>query len=133
MAVIQKVIPVLACKDIQAEHDFLVNVFGFDAGGVERDPTGEPVHGEVHGGGTTFWLHRITEAHGMVAVEKANTAASGFVVLVPDVDEHYGRVVEAGAATDGPPVDQFYGQREYGARDVEGFRWWFATPLTAKD
>jgi hypothetical protein len=22
-----------------------------------------------------------------------------------------------------------YGQREYGARDLEGHRWWFASPL----
>jgi uncharacterized glyoxalase superfamily protein PhnB len=25
--------------------------------------------------------------------------------------------------------DQPYGQREYGARDPEGHRWWFASPL----
>ena len=24
-----------------------------------------------------------------------------------------------------------YGQREYGARDPEGHRWWFATPVSA--
>jgi uncharacterized glyoxalase superfamily protein PhnB len=29
---------------------------------------------------------------------------------------------------DGAPVDQPYGQREYGARDSEGHRWWFTTP-----
>ena len=27
------------------------------------------------------------------------------------------------------PVDQPYGQREYGARDPEGHRWWFAAPV----
>lgn len=30
------------------------------------------------------------------------------------------------------PVDQPYGQREYGARDLEGHRWWFASPLKAQ-
>jgi uncharacterized glyoxalase superfamily protein PhnB len=27
------------------------------------------------------------------------------------------------------PRDQPYGQREYSARDPEGHRWWFASPL----
>jgi hypothetical protein len=37
-----------------------------------------------------------------------------------------------GAQIDTEPVDQPYGQREYGARDLEGHRWWFATPLNAQ-
>jgi hypothetical protein len=41
------VIPVVVCEDIAATHDFLVNAFGFDAGGVQRDGAGQPVHGEV--------------------------------------------------------------------------------------
>jgi len=33
-----------------------------------------------------------------------------------------------GALIDSQPVAQPYVQREYGARDLEGHRWWFATP-----
>jgi uncharacterized glyoxalase superfamily protein PhnB len=29
-------------------------------------------------------------------------------------------------------MDQPYGQREYGVRDCEGHRWWFATPATVQ-
>ena len=35
----------------------------------------------------------------------------------------------AGARIDSAPVDQPYGQREYGARDPEGHRWWFSAPV----
>ena len=35
----------------------------------------------------------------------------------------------AGARIDREPTDQEYGLREYGARDPEGHRWWFSTPL----
>jgi uncharacterized glyoxalase superfamily protein PhnB len=37
----------------------------------------------------------------------------------------------AGARIDAEPVNQPYGQREYGARDSEGHRWWFASPLNS--
>jgi uncharacterized glyoxalase superfamily protein PhnB len=50
------------------------------------------------------------------------------MVFVDDVDAHYERVTTAGATVDGPPADRDYGQREYGARDPEGGRWYFATP-----
>jgi uncharacterized glyoxalase superfamily protein PhnB len=56
-------------------------------------------------------------------------ANSGLVVQVDDVDAHYQQSRAAGARIDNEPVDQPYGQREYGARDPEGHRWWFATPV----
>jgi uncharacterized glyoxalase superfamily protein PhnB len=55
-------------------------------------------------------------------------ASSGLVVHVADVDEHYRHARAAGAHIDSEPVDMPYGQREYGARDIEGHRWWFFTP-----
>jgi uncharacterized glyoxalase superfamily protein PhnB len=54
---------------------------------------------------------------------------AGIVVYVDDVDAHYEHAVAAGATIDSKPTDQEYGQREYGARDPEGHRWWFATPI----
>jgi uncharacterized glyoxalase superfamily protein PhnB len=59
-------------------------------------------------------------------------ANSGLVVHVDDVDAHYQRARSAGARIDSEPVDQPYGQREYGARDLEGHRWWFAAPVKAQ-
>jgi uncharacterized glyoxalase superfamily protein PhnB len=56
-----RLIPVLAYQDIPAAHDFLVNAFGFDGGGVSSDDEGRPIHGEVSAGDATIWLHRVTE------------------------------------------------------------------------
>jgi uncharacterized glyoxalase superfamily protein PhnB len=58
----------------------------------------------------------------------SDVAHSGLFVYVDNVDAHYERARAAGALIDSQPVDQPYGQREYGARDLEGHRWWFATP-----
>jgi len=127
---LERIIPVLACADIQAEHDFLVNVLGFEAGGVDRDGDGRPVHAEVRAGGQAIWLHRVTAEHAM-ASPRAAPSANGVVVMVDDVDAHHRRAAAAGAEIEGAPADMPYGQREYGVRDPEGHRWWFATPIAA--
>jgi PhnB protein len=105
MPTFQRVIPVLTYRDITAAHDFLVQAFGFAAGGVHRTPEGRPVHGEVRAGDAAIWLHRVTAEHYLdspLAVEVAN---SGLVVHVDDVDAHYQRARSAGAHIDSEPVD----------------------------
>jgi uncharacterized glyoxalase superfamily protein PhnB len=131
MTTFERVIPVLVCRDIQAAHDFLVRAFGFDPGGVERTGDGQPVHGEVRVGETAIWLHRITAEHQLDSPEAFDMAGAGLVVHVSDVDAHFARARAAGAQIDSEPTDQPYGQREYGARDPEGHRWWFASPIAA--
>jgi uncharacterized glyoxalase superfamily protein PhnB len=126
---IGRVIPILVYEDIQAAHDFLVDAFGFSSGGVERDEAGQPVHGEVNAGQFTIWLHRVTTEHNMASPRSMPGASSGLVVHVDDVDAHFEKARNSGAEIDQVPEDQPYGQREYGARDPEGHRWWFATPI----
>jgi uncharacterized glyoxalase superfamily protein PhnB len=121
-------IPVLVYEDIPAAHDFLVQAFGFRPGGVDRDGDGNPVHAEVHTGNATIWLHRTTAEHGLAAPSALPAQSGGLAISVTDVDAHHAHASDAGAQIDGPPVDQPYGRREYGARDPEGHRWWFGTP-----
>jgi uncharacterized glyoxalase superfamily protein PhnB len=47
-------------------------------------------------------------------------------VYVDGVDAHCERARAAGARIIEPPADQFYGDRRYGAEDVEGHHWFFA-------
>jgi hypothetical protein len=47
MATFERIVPLLAYRDIAAAPDFLVRAFGFDSGGVHRWPDGQAVHGEV--------------------------------------------------------------------------------------
>ncbi len=126
-----RVIPLLVYRDIQAAHNFLVSAFGFESGGVERTADGQVVHAEVRVGNTPVWLHRVTGEHALASPVTAGVAGAGLVVHVSDVDQHYARARKAGAQIDSEPTDQPYGQREYGARDPEGHRWWFATPVAS--
>jgi len=130
METVAGLIPLLVYEDIEAAHDFLVKAFGFQPGGVERDPGGNVVHAEIRWASSVIWLHRVTEEHELASPRSAAPATGGLVVHVDDVDAHFARARDAGAAIDSEPEDQPYGQREYGASDPEGHRWWFATPIT---
>jgi MerR family transcriptional regulator, thiopeptide resistance regulator len=127
--VAQRIIPILVYEDIEGAHDFLVEVFGFGAGGIERDGDGQVVHGEVVTDEGPIWLHRVTDEHELASPRTMSAASGGLVVHVPDVDVHFEHARAAGANIDREPADQPYGLRDYGARDLEGHRWWFSTPL----
>lgn len=123
-------IPLLACDDIQAEHDFLTGVLGFTSVEVERAPDGRVVHAEVRHGPRRIWLHRVDPESGLEPPRSGSTDG-GIVVHVPDVDAHFERTKAAGATILSEPTDQDYGQREYGVKDPEGHVWWIATPTAA--
>ena len=123
------VIPILVYEDIEAGHDFLVNVFGLTSGGLHRLDDGTVVHGEVRNGDAPIWLHQVTAELEMASPRDAATSHGGLSVRIPDVDAHYARVKAAGAHIEREPTDQPYGLREYGVRDPENHRWWFSTPL----
>lgn len=121
------VIPLVACADIEREHDFLVDVLGFASAGLERDVDGTVVHGEVRIGEHRVWLHPLDESSDLLPPTRRGPTG-GIVVQVVDVDDHFRRAKLAGAVIVYEPRDQDYGQREYGVRDPEGHLWWIGTP-----
>jgi uncharacterized glyoxalase superfamily protein PhnB len=129
MASVSRVIPIIVCEDIAATHDFLVAAFGFEPGEVQRDDDGRVVHGEVRGRDSVIWLHAVSPAQELASPRTSPQASGGIVAHVDDVDAHFAHARAAGAMIDSEPIDQEYGQREYGARDPEGHLWWFATPI----
>lgn len=132
MAAFLEVIPLLACEDIDRTHDFLVSAFGFESAGVVRNGDGRAVHGEVRAGGRRIWLHPVSPEHGLGSPRNLGASGGGNVVLVDDVDAHFAKAEAAGATILSEPVDQDYGQREYGANDPDGHSWWFATLLETR-
>jgi uncharacterized glyoxalase superfamily protein PhnB len=123
------VIPLLVYRDIERAHEFLARAFGFTPGLIERDESGDVRHGEVHAGRQVIWLHRVWEEQQWVSPETSPATTGELVVRVDDVDSHCERARAEGAEIEYGPEDQPYGVREYGARDLEGRRWAFVTPL----
>jgi len=124
--------PVLVYEDITAAHEFLVQTFGLQPGGVSRSADGHAVHGEVRVAGAPIWLHRVASEHGLAAAASVPAQSGGLVVDVDDVDAHYAHSRNAGAQVQGPPANQPYGRREYGVVDLEGHHWWFGTPVASE-
>lgn len=129
---IPPVVPLLVYADIERAQAWLARAFGFAPGLLERDADGNVVHGEVHHHGQVIWLHRTIEPDGWVSPTGQLTTGE-LVVRVDDLDAHCRAAREAGAEIEYGPMDQPYGVREYGTRDLEGRRWAFVQPLEATE
>src|SRR5437879_2953515 len=93
----QPVIPLRVYEDMEAVQQFLVDVFGFKRGRLDRDPNGRPVHAEVSTGDSVIWIHRVDPEHGLVSARSLPAQPGGLVVFVEDVDSHYHHAKSAGA------------------------------------
>jgi uncharacterized glyoxalase superfamily protein PhnB len=82
-------------------------------------PDGSIMHAEVQIGDS-----RIELADGSHQYPPVPAAIH---LYVPDVDAVYKRAMEAGATSLHEPVDQEYGDREFGIRDPGGNNWYVAT------
>lgn len=110
-----------------AALEYLVATFGLAAGQLERAPDGRAVHAELLAGDQAIWLHPSGAEYR--SPRELGGVSNMTVVVVDDVDAHYAFAKERGADIVSPPVDQPYGVREYGARDLEGHLWYFHGPL----
>ena len=61
--------------------------------------------------------------------KKLGQITVGLYVYVDDVDAHFERAKAEGAEIEAPPEDKPYGDRSYGAFDLEGHQWWFAQQI----
>jgi uncharacterized glyoxalase superfamily protein PhnB len=126
---VQRRIPILVYKDLEAAYDYLTRVFGLGPGTLDRDEEGRTVHGEIQAGDGVLWLHQESPKWGLRSPRSLGGATGMVAVIVDDVDAHFRHSREQGAVIDYEPADQPYGYREYSARDSEGGLWSFMKPL----
>ncbi len=114
--------PYLMAQDVPALIDFLKSTF--DAQEIMRNiGSAGGIHAEV----------RIADSMLMIGGGGPGLAWAGesqpmaFHVYVPDVDETFGRAIEAGGEPLGPVVDQSYGERSGSVKDPAGNYWYIAT------
>jgi PhnB protein len=119
------IIPYLLYEDVAAAMKWLSKAFGFRKYGAHmKGPDGKVNHGAMRLGDDVIMM-------GCPGSKYKNPARLGHVtqnllVIVDDVDKHFQRAKKAGAKILEEPADQFYGQRRYGAADIEGHHWYFA-------
>lgn len=126
---VQRRISILVYTDLEAAHDYLVDVFGLGPGQLTRDDEGRIVHGELQAGDGVVWLHPESPEFGLSSPRVLGATTATMAVMVDDVDAHFRHAAAHGAPIEYEPVDQPYGYREYSARDSEGGLWSFMKPL----
>ena len=114
-------------KDPWAALDWLENAFGFERSMVITDKDGRLGHSEMRFGDSILgvgseWADFVASP---ASVGGKNTQMM-HVKLSEGIDAHCARAAAAGAAILQEPTDQFYGDRNYRARDPEGHVWTFA-------
>ena len=113
------VTPYLIVQQAAELIDFVKNAFGAEelyrgigsAGGI---------HAEVRIGDSMVMIG------GGAALDRA-TKPTGLHLYVKDADAVYERAVQSGASSLYGPVDQVYGDREAGVKDLSGNHWYIAT------
>jgi uncharacterized glyoxalase superfamily protein PhnB len=118
---VSTVLPHLTYRDVCEACAWLSRVFGFK----EHFRYGQPVSGiQMFLGGAVIMIAGPRERTESPAVAGTNTQM--ITVFVADVDAHYARTREQGAAIWEELHETIYGERQYGVEDLDGHRWLFA-------
>lgn len=118
-------------RDPRAALDWLERAFGFERAMVISNDQGQVEHAEMRFQGRGYVM-----IGGEWADFVASPASTGgrntqriHVMLADGLDAHCEHARAAGAEILREPEDQFYGDRTYMARDLEGHVWTFAQPV----
>ena len=122
------VVPCLSYEDVPKAIEWLCGAFGF----TERlrtppEPDGTIHHTQLAVGEGSMILTGIPVAERHGAGSKA--LAQGPMVYVDDVDAHFERAKKFGAKIVNPPATCPFGERQYSAEDLAGYRWAFSQHL----
>ncbi|MCI0388208.1 MAG: VOC family protein [Acidobacteria bacterium] len=121
----QRITPYLLYEDVTGALEWLARAFGFRECGIRMSgPDGKVNHAAME-------LDDAIIMMGYPGPDYKNPKRLGHVtqnlyVNVDDVDKHFEQARKAGAKILQEPEDMFYGDRRYGAEDLEGHHWYFA-------
>lgn len=124
--------PSLVYRDPKAALKWLERAFGFETAMVITDADGNLGHSEMRfGNGIIMVGAEWSENHRSPTSLGLKNTQSIHVHLTEDLDAHCGRARAAGAEIIQAPETQFYGDRTYRARDLEGHIWTFGQTVKA--
>jgi PhnB protein len=125
----QTITPYLLYEDVAAALDWLSRAFGFrETMRMEMD-AGRIGHAEMEVGADGARVYMGGPGGDYKSPKNLGTRTALVYAYVDDVNAHCRRAREAGANIIEEPTDQEYGERRYGAEDLEGQHWYFAAPL----
>jgi uncharacterized glyoxalase superfamily protein PhnB len=121
------VVSALVYRSPMAAFEWLQSAFGFAPAFLITDADGNLAHAELAlGDGWIMVGSEWSEDHRSPASLGGRNTQSVHVQVTTDVDAHCAHARQAGAEIIAEPATQFYGDRTYRARDLEGHMWTFA-------
>jgi uncharacterized glyoxalase superfamily protein PhnB len=118
------VLPHITYRDVAAAAEWLRAVFGFTEH-YRYGPPGAPGGAQMYLGDA--WIMLDSAGTGQQTPAELGYGTQSLTVFVPDVDTHYEKAKSAGAMIVEELHETPYGERQYGARDLDGHHWLFAT------
>jgi uncharacterized glyoxalase superfamily protein PhnB len=108
-------LPHVVYRNLAEAIDWLSKTFGF----VEYYRYGEPISGAMVRSGAAYMMLKA-------ARDGRQPQTSLLTIFVDDVDAHYARSKSEGARIFEDLNETCYGEKQYGAEDLEGHRWLFS-------
>jgi PhnB protein len=117
----------LTVSDIPAAASFYQKAFGFVKRGITNGPDGKPIHAELTLRGTTLMLGPENAAMGKRSAKSVGASPAGLYIYVENVDKVVEKATKLGAASQGPVMDMFCGDRCGTIVDPDGYTWMVGT------
>jgi PhnB protein len=119
--------PYLVCKGAAKAIEFYAKVFGAQEVVRMPGPDGSVRHAEVKIGNSMLMLSDENKERGQLSPESIGGSGCSIMFYTDDVDKVFARAVAAGAKTETPPTDMFWGDRMGNIIDPFGHKWAIAT------
>lgn len=117
------VLPHITYRNVAEASAWLTDVFGF-AEHYRYGPSGAPSGAQMYLG--EAWLMLGAADPGQKTPAELGFGTQSLTVFVQDVDAHYEKANSAGATIVEELHETMYGERQYGARDLDGHHWLFS-------
>jgi PhnB protein len=119
--------PHMICKDAAKAIEFYKQAFGAVEKGVMKGPDGKVMHAELTIGDSIFMVADECPEYGSLSPQSTGGTGMGLHIYTDDVDSAFDRAVKAGAKTEMPVTDMFWGDRYGKLADPFGHKWSIAT------
>lgn len=111
-------------QDPKAALAWLEKVFGFELAMLLEDAEGNLVHSQMtFGDGYVMIGQEWSADHKSPKSVGGKNTQTVSIEIETDIDAHFEQAKAAGAVIDAAPETQFYGDRTYRCRDLEGHIW----------
>jgi PhnB protein len=119
----------LTVTDVKSAAAFYQKAFGFAKRGIMNGPDGKAIHAELTLRGTTLMLGPEMAEMGFRGAKTIGASPTNLYLLTENADKTVAKAVKLGAASMGPVMDRFWGDRCGTVVDPEGYAWTVATHI----